>query len=458
MSVHDTVYDRLPAWAQNSAVTAYGYYRRALRFGGDASVTRQAFEKREIWSGEALDEWITDRLRRLLHHARERTPHYRRTLSKVDPEAVTLENLAALPTTTKEEVRRSPESFLSRRLWPLDLTYPTSGSTGTPLSTHWTTAEYRTAFALREARSARWAGVSFEEPRATFSGRLVVPERLRHGAPYRFNRAERQIYFSVFHLSPDAAPRYVEAMHRHRPVWLTGYAVSNYLLARYILEQDLEVPPLRAVVTTSEKVTREMRQVMERAYACRVYEEYSSVENAAFASECERGRLHVSSDATVVEILRPDGTACAPGEDGEVVGTSLFRRLQPLVRFRVGDHARWAAKICPCGRPFPVIEEVVGRTEDVVVGPDGRRMVRFHGIFLDLPGVREGQIIQEEVDSIRVRVAAAEDYDRATDEEIASRLRRRLGERMRIVVEPVEAIPRSPAGKFQAVVSRLDRS
>ena len=48
-----------------------------------------------------------------------------------------------------------------------------------------------------------------------------------------------------------------------------------------------------------------MRQIMEQAFHCKVFEEYSTVENVLFASECEHGRLHVSPDVAVVEILRP---------------------------------------------------------------------------------------------------------------------------------------------------------
>jgi phenylacetate-CoA ligase len=452
-----SLYSRLPLWAQGPAVSAYGLYRRSLRFGGGARRARAELEQREVWSRDELERWTEARLRRLLEHARANAPHYREALAAFDPARFRLADLGAIPLLSKEQVRRRPDDFLTRPASPTHLVYPTSGSTGTPLATVWTVGEYRTAYALREARSARWAGVSFGEPRATFSGRLVVPERHAEGPPYRFNRAERQVYFSVFHLSPRTAPRYVEALHRHRPTWITGYALSIHLLGRYILEQGLRPPPLEAVVTTSEKVTGEMRRIMETAYGCPVFEEYSSVENAVFASECAEHRLHVSTDATLLEILDPDGRACEPGEDGEVVGTNLFRYLQPLVRFRLGDRARWSTEACPCGRALPVIEEVVGRTEDVVVGPDGRRAVLFHGTFLDLPGVREGQIIQERIDRIRVRVATAADYRPEVADEITRRLRQRLGSSVGVVVEPVEAIARTPAGKFRLVISELDR-
>ncbi len=335
------------------------------------------------------------------------------------------------------------------------MVFQTSGSTGTPIASIWTVEDLRDSLALREVRSARWAGVSFILPRATFSGRMVEPDSDTCRACYRFNFVEKQVYFSAFHLSPETAVKYVEALRRHRIQWLTGYAVSYYHLGKFILEKGLEVPPLKAVVTTSEKITPSMRQVMEKAYGCRVFEEYSTVENVIFASECEHGRLHVSPDVSVVEILKEDGTPCDPGEIGEVVVTSLARRYQPFIRYRIGDLAMWDSDPCPCGRAMPVLKEVIGRIEDVVIGPDGRQMVRFHGIFVEQPHVREGQIIQEAIDRIRVKVTTTPEFNQRDVTDIEQRIQQRLGPEVHVVVQPVEAIPRTRAGKFQAVVSKL---
>lgn len=247
----------------------------------------------------------------------------------------------------------------------------------------------------------------------------------------------------------------MEALQKYNIVWMTGYAVSFFLLARFILDQALKVPPLKAVITTSEKLTPEMRSVMEKAYHCKVYEEYSTVESVFFASECEHGRLHVSPDVGIVEILRPDGTPCDPGEVGEVVATCLFRSYQPLIRFRLGDLAAWDPDPCPCGRHMPVIKEVVGRIEDVVTGPDGRQLVRFHGIFTDQPNIIEGQIIQESSSDFVVRLVPTPNFSERDELVVRARMRQRLGEDVTITIEKVTSIPRTASGKFVAVISKV---
>lgn len=456
MGKFDRFYAKLPVWAQHAAVSAYGYYWKWLRFGPGYRNFLAGYREREQFTSSEWDSWQQARLREILEIAVERVPYYQNAWSDAEKAAAREGQLEDLPLLEKAALRADPKAFLRQDIHPkLELVFHTSGSTGTPIATYWLISELRDSLALREARSAAWAGVSFREPRATFSGRIVEPDPESAGPFYRYNLAEKQVYFSAFHLRPAAARGYVQALWRHKVQWMTGYAVSSYLLAKFILEQNLSLPPLKAIITTSEKLTPGMRRVMEKAYGCRIFEEYSTVENVLFASECEKGRLHLSPDVAIVEVLRPDGSRCLPGEVGEVVCTSLIRQYQPLIRYRLGDLAAWDSAPCPCGRQMPVLKEVVGRIEDVVIGPDGRRMVRFHGIFVDQPHVQEGQIVQETLENICVKVVPTPGFGQQDIEDITRRIRQRLGAQVQVTVDIVDHIPRTASGKFQAVVSRL---
>ena len=454
----DKIYSRMPIKIQNLVVSSYGIYWHWLRFGGSYRLAEAGYRQREHFNLEQWREYQQRKLHDLVEIAATQVPYYRRTWTEQQKQAALSGDLPALPLLEKDPIRKKPTDFVcedQRSL--LHWTFYTSGSTGTPISTIWTAAEIRSSLAVREVRSAGWAGVSFRQPRATFSGRMAEPDPNSKGPFYRFNAAENQVYFSPFHLRPDTASFYVNALKKHHIQWMTGYAVSYYLLARFILDANLTVPPLKAVITTSEKLTPEMRAVMEKAYGCRIFEEYSTVENVLFASECENGRLHVSPDVGIVEILRPDGTACAPGEVGEVVTTCLMRTYQPMIRYRLGDLAAWDPEPCPCGRSMPVIKEVVGRIEDVVIGPDGRQLVRFHGVFAHQPHIIEGQIIQEALDQIQVKVVATESFGEADIQEIVHRVQQRLGEGVFVTVETVIEIPRTKSGKFKAVISKMNQ-
>lgn len=448
----DTLYARLPVPLQHAAVTAFGVVWHRKRFGGGYGRELAGFLERERLSAEEWREWQTRALRELLSVASTRVPYYRRAWAGLGLDAgriarFTLEDLPHLPVLEKEAVRADPGAFLVDGKGDGLTVCPTSGSSGTPVQTYWSADDFRRSLALREARACRPAGVSYSLPRATVSGRIVVPDPDSPGPFHRFNLAERQVYLSAFHLKPANAAAYVAPLVRHRVVWATGYTHMFEQLAILMLEQGIAPPPdLRAVITTSEKLTEEGRERIERAFGCRVHQEYGQVEDAVFACEDRDRRMRVSPDSGILELLDPQGRPVPAGEPGDVVATSFIRRSQLLIRYRLGDVAVLDDD------PMPVLREIVGRTEDLVEGPDGRRMLRFHGVFTALPAVREGQIVQEGPARIRVRVVPAPGYGEATAREIAARVRQRLGSGVEVEVERVESIPRTKAGKFQAVV------
>jgi len=457
MGLADQIYRRLPTIGQHAAVTAFGLRWKWRRFGGSYAQERDGFIARERYDLDAWRAWQTQALRDVLRLA-ARTRHYRSLLSNRSIDRFELSDLASLPILEKSETRADPEAFVVDGLDLDKLTIcPTSGSSGTPVRTYWSNEDFRRSLAMREARSCRPAGVSFELPRATFSGRIVVPDPKSKGPFYRFNLAERQVYFSAFHLSPKNASAYVHALNRHEIVWATGYTHSFEQLGLMMLEQQLPPPPtLRAIITTSEKLTPGGRAVIERAFGCRVYEEYGQVEDACFACERADGRMYASPDGGIIELVRADGSTVPYDDDseGQVVATSFNRRSQIFLRYRLGDVVRWdPAATRETGTP--VLKEISGRIEDVVIAPDGRRTVRFHGIFTEMPGVREAQVIQEERDRLRILVVPAPAYCADTVDEIVRRIQQRLTTDMRVDVERVDAIPRTSAGKFQAVISRI---
>ncbi|MCE5208965.1 MAG: hypothetical protein LLG42_11735, partial [Chloroflexi bacterium] len=291
MSKLDRIYASLPLFLQNQAVSLFGLYWHWLRFGGRYPQHENGYRAREHFTQEQWSKYQKDLLREIGSISYLHVPYYRNEWTQLQYESAIQGDLSALPLLEKDPVRQDPKAFVRddqphARYW----VNATSGSTGTPIATIWTADEIRDSLAVREVRSANWAGVSFTQPRATFSGRMVEPDPESKGPFYRFNSVEKQVYFSPFHLRADTARFYVDALWKHNVQWMTGYAVSYFLLAKFILDQGLEVSPLKAIITTSEKVTPEMRDVMERAYHCKVYEEYSTVENALFASECEHGR------------------------------------------------------------------------------------------------------------------------------------------------------------------------
>jgi len=462
-TVLERVYPLLGVRSQNAVISTYGYLYRHRRLGGEFPQLVSEFAARDRWPTERMCAYVEAQLRGMVAHAWNHVPYYRRAWASAGMDSAAigglrLEDLPLLPIVPKADLRCAPDSFLAggELRWHVPLLESTSGSTGEPVTVTSTAALQRAYLAAREARSFRWAGASLLLRKATIGGRAVVPRADSPGPFDRHNRAEQQCYLSAFHISPRNASAYVNALRRHGARVLTGYASSYFSLARMMLAQGLTLGyQPDALVLCADKLTAEMKAVISEAFRARPYEEYGSVENAALATECEYGSLHAHPDFGIVEIVDPEGRPVPPGQDGRIVCTSLLNRVQPLIRYDVGDIGRWSAAPCDCGRDhLPVIEEIVGRVEDIVTGPDGREIVRLCSLQ-GVPRVLASQVVQHRADAITVRVIAAEGFGTAEEKMIRDILgARRLGD-VQIDIERVTELEKTAAGKVRRVIRRI---
>jgi phenylacetate-coenzyme A ligase PaaK-like adenylate-forming protein len=459
----ERIYPYVPVWAQNLGITLYGLKYRRERLGGRFDEHVRGFQQRDRCSQQEMQSYVDSRLRSVLTLAFDQVPYYRRKwqaagLTRSDVAALRQQDLSRLPFTPKADLRKDPEEFLAGNIAKRKLhRYYSSGSTGTPIQSIYSTDAHRHFFAAREVRSFGWAGSSMKVPRSMLGGRMIVPSAQSRGPVYRYNLAERQVYFTAYHLSPRNVPSYVEGLNRYRPSLLTGYAYSHYLLARLMLDQGLKLDyQPQAIVLSSEKLTPEMKIVIRQAFGARAYEEYGAVEQCALATECEHGSLHVNSDFGIVEILDDEGKPVPPGVDGRLVCTGLINDAQPLIRYDIGDIGAWSENACPCGRnQLPVLKDLVGRLEDAVIGPDGTEMVRFHGIFVGMPNVLEGQIVQQRIDLLRVRVVVTDGFGPEDEKAIRHRITKERLHGMNVEIERVPELERTDRRKFRAVISML---
>ncbi|TXH26906.1 MAG: phenylacetate--CoA ligase family protein [Cyclobacteriaceae bacterium] len=461
--IKSLLYNSAPVFVQNVAVTAFGFGWRQRRFGGIFKEELKKFKTREQFNVQQWDDYSNSQLKKLLKHAFETVPYYKTSFINAGLKSETICNLtineiSRLPFLEKKDLRAFGTSTLLSSLREKGGEFfPSSGSTGTPTQILFSHPMHQRWSAGFEARIRHWAGVDRFTSRGTIGGRRVVPDGDAREPFYRYNFMEKQVYFSAYHISAAHARNYLEGMKKHQIQYMTGYAMSNFFLARFLEELKLDVPPLKAVITSSEKLTGSMRETFQRVYQCKTFDSWSGLEACGLVSECEHGSLHISPDLGLVELLDDEGKPVAPGEVGEVVCTGFVNYDQPLIRYRIGDLMRLGDKPCACGRAMPVIKEIVGRIEDTVVGKDGREMVRFHGIFINLPNLIEAQIIQHTVDQFEIKVVTNGKWTSDEANLITKRMISQLGD-IQLNIREVDTIARNPSGKFPAVISHVKRS
>jgi phenylacetate-CoA ligase len=199
------------------------------------------------------------------------------------------------------------------------------------------------------------------------------------------------------------------------------------------------------------------KKLIEQAFQCPVQETYGMAEIVAAASECEFGNLHLFPDVGILENLDfKSNLPVVDGQTGEFVCTSLLNQDMPLIRYRIGDAGNVSHHLhCECARNMPILTKIEGRTDDMVLTPDGKQIGRMDPIFKTDINILEGQIIQETLDFTRVKVVPMDGFNNEDVQDIIQRVHQRLGESVRVEVELVDEIPRTKTGKFKAVVSHL---
>ena len=174
---------------------------------------------------------------------------------------------------------------------------------------------------------------------------------------------------------------------------------------------------------------------------------------AALVTQCGRGSYHVNTEFGVVEIVA-NGEPVEPGNQGEIVATGFINPVMPLIRYATGDQAIAATTPCTCGRASPVIQEILGRTDDVVITPDGRRVGRLSPIFHAVKSLYETRIIQDRRDHLRVEVVPTGTLEAGEERALMRALRDRVGDTMEIDIVRRSHIPREASGKLRTVINK----
>ncbi|WP_139958070.1 phenylacetate--CoA ligase family protein [Flavicella sediminum] len=452
-----------PIWIQNVCISCYGYYRKNRRFGGVFSEYVAVFLQNEKKTAEAWKDYQTQELRKLLVHAFETVPYYKELYTKhgftiEDFKNFELSQLPKLPYLEKEALRKFGENkLLSLHKKPGGF-YSSSGSTGTPTKIYFSKYFHQIWSAAYEVRIRKWAGIDKTMNRGMIGGRKIGEDSSAKAPFYRFNAAEKQTYFSAYHISLDTVDDYVAGFVKNKVEYLVGYAMSIYYLADFIVQKKIEVPKQKAVITSSEKLTSEMRTVIEKAFQCKVYDSYSGVEACGLISENSFGELIFSQDTGIMEVVDAHGNEVLTGENGEVIATGLLNFDQPLIRYRIGDCVTMAKEQkSKSNVQMPIVKEISGRTEDTITTLDGRKMVRFHSIFTDIEHLKQGQIIQNSLSEFELNCVVHPSFSKESENEMRTRLKKQIGEQVQIKFNYLDTIPLMANGKFRAVISKIEQ-
>jgi phenylacetate-CoA ligase len=385
------------------------------------------------------------RLRRVLVHALRHVPHYRRTvrLSAAAAACEPLDDvLAQFPYLTKDEVMAQQHAFLDGRLDPRRLLYATSGGSSGQGIGMWRNkrlADIEKAFFVHA-----WSrfGFSFDKSRILRIG--ADARRLAHEPPARV--VGNRLMLSPYHVGSAHKAAILDALRRFKPEYVHAYPSSAAALAELLRPGDLDVP-VRAVLLASEPVTQAQLDALRRLFACPVSFNYGLSErtNLAFA-ECtgETASPYRFQPLYGRNENRRDGTRM------EIVGTSLWNDVMPLIRYRTGDYGAIDAH----GRCL----HIDGRGQEFLVDRSGGRIPGLSIVIDEATWdfVRLYQVRQSQPGQIVLAVVPRHGpLDAAQRAFLLDAQRRRWGGLFDIVLQEESDIPLAPNGKRKLVVSAL---
>ncbi len=463
---------------------------RALR-GADAPVPGWAWFSRmtEIWwtrnaGRSAIDAARASRTSSLIAFAREHSPFYRRAWRALPQRDLAL---AELPVATKRELmarfdtwvtdpgvdRAGIEAFLADRTHIGErylgryIVWKSSGTTGEPgifVQDDAALATYDALIAVQLA-GARLAGpyawgLLAQGGRAALIAAtgdhfasIASWQRVCRGKPWPNARA-----FSVM----DPLPRLVADLNAYQPAYLASYPTMLALLAEEQAAGRLHIAPT-SLWSGGERLAPATGAAIERTFGCSLINEYGASECMSIAFGCREGWLHVNADWVVLEPVDREYRPTPPGEPSHtVLLTNLANRVQPVIRYDLGDSVIAKPEPCACGSPLPAIR-AEGRHDDVLAltTADGRTVsllpLALTTIVEDAANVHHFQIVQQGPARLALRLDPCDASQRKIAWHAAAKaLHRYLAEQslanIEVVFDRHSPIPDPRSGKLREVI------
>ncbi|MGH7680499.1 MAG: phenylacetate--CoA ligase family protein [Candidatus Eiseniibacteriota bacterium] len=425
----------------------------------DTTRRLREMEKSQWWDATALARYRVERLRRFLEHAGARVPHYREIFQSrgFRPDSIRgLEDLAQLPLLTKADISANRTSFVTEGATHL-IPNQTGGSTGEPLQ-FFVGLERVTSDVASRCRAMRWWGMEVGDTEIVLWASPIEMTRQDRMRGLR-DRILRSTLLAADKMSPEAMDRYLDTFERVRPVQIFSHGSALCELARHAEERGRSMSGLgvRVAFLTSEQLYDHQREQIERVFGCKVANGYGARDSGFVAHECPEGSMHLNAEDIILEVVDDRGAPVPAGRPGVIVVTNLASGDFPFLRYATGDVAVLEDAPCRCGRSLPVIREIHGRADDLLLGLDGTRVPGQAVVHLirRLPSVKAFRVVQEAPDRIRILIVPMGEFPAGEKDGIVKGVQARLGSGMNVELVPVDDIPLEASGKYRTVLNKI---
>lgn len=415
-------------------------------------------KEEEKFSSNEWEQLLNSRLRKVVAFTSQHVPYYQKQFDAVGIDAGAeniRENLLKLPLLTKKDIQNNINTLIADNIEETDLIEnATGGSTGVPLK-FYQDLHYLTIGVAIDAVVRGWWGIRpYDKTAQLWGADIDFHELSLKGKIY--HALQRTKALNAFRMTEDSLLDFSKMLEKWKPPYLMGYSTALEMLAHQVKKHDELRYSLKAIRSTAETLYPHQRSLIEEALHAPVYNFYGSREVNNIAAECpEERRMHLISTYRYVEIIDEQGNRVPDSEPGYVVVTDLSNFAMPFIRYKNEDIARMSKEPCPCGRPSPVIEELLGRSSDLILTPQ-KDIIHgefFTHLFYGTDAIRQFQIHQKTLSHLVVRyVPVSEPLDDYM-QDVAEKIRAKIGQDVQISIELCDEIPIPKSGKHRFTIS-----
>ena len=400
---------------------------------------------------EELEELQEKRLAEVLRFSVDTIPYYKHML--LSPKKSAPDWLQQFPILEKDDLRKHSDALLAEPQKGL-VKIMSSGSSG------FRTEVFMNQTDISSLRAGNthwweWAGYRIGKPllQTGITTKRSVFKRLK-------DMVFRTTYINAFSLSDNQLKEICDNLTKGKQSCILGYASSINVIAEYALENNYNIH-LESVISLGDKLFLHYRKNIEKAFQCKVMENYGSSEGFLIASQYDLQYLYINTPQVYLEILDDDNKPVKDGEMGHVIVTRLDNRAMPLIRYRLGDLCIKLPKDkYPDKRAFnyPLLERVIGRDTDVVILPDQKKLVvhSFTGVFEHIKEIKQFKVIQKDTSGIEIEYIPDTGFTKDLLELITLKLQEFIDNKEFVISYlAVEHINPTKSGKPQIIVSKL---
>ncbi|WP_298499192.1 phenylacetate--CoA ligase family protein [uncultured Algibacter sp.] len=377
---------------------------------------------------------------------------------------IDVSNWNSVPIMTKKDLQKPLQERLSKGFSKNTIYInKTSGSSGHPFIFAKDKFSHALTWAIIQNRFG-WYNINFNSSKqARFYG---IPLDKKGYYKERFkDKISGRFRFSVFDLSDRTFEKHLEKFKSTSFNYINGYTSAIVQFAKFLKKKNCVLkdvcPSLNACVVTSEMLFKADKKLLETQFNVPVINEYGASELDLIAFENPNGNWQVNSETLFVEILDENNNVLPYGEEGRIVITSLYNKAHPFIRYDIGDVGTLSKAST---LKTPILEKLVGRTNDVVILPSGKKAagLTFYyitkSIIEDDGNVKEFVIKQLKPNTFKIIYVSSEILSKEKIKTINTEIENYLEKGLIVEFEKQDQLLRSKSGKLKQFSSYLNQN